>query len=151
MSKKTKIISIAVSVVLIIILIVVFNMNKVKAPVVSEEINPAIIQEMELENIKLTQIKISSGNIIIDYTQPIEFEMNDMFANWTYLIASAMENVSDNAEIKNVMLNCNFEDGEKVEISTSAENVISFMEGEITIEELFSKLQIKPLTDGPII
>jgi len=157
MLKKPKIIIFIVVLIAVIALIVIFKAGGDKggaalpspSPTISEEINAAIIEETRSENINLIQADISGESVIVGYIQPIEFEMDDMFADWAYLMAATVKNAPKN--IKNVLVNCIFENGEKVQVIATTEDITSFINEEITTEEFFSKLRIKPLTEGSII
>lgn len=144
---KKKFIYVVIAIIIIVAIVVIIK--KGRTPNVPNNVNKDISQELKSENIDFDQISIEGDSIKVSYTQPSDFEMEDLFANWAYIMATAVKNASETT-IK-VILECNFEDGEKVEATASVENILSFINDEISAEEFFSKVKVKPLTQGPVI
>ena len=136
-----------ISIFLILVTInVIFSGDK-KLTGISEQAGEAIIEDVNSENINLTEISIKDDTITIAYDQPVEFKNEDLLANWAYIMISATNNME--GTVSKVSLRCDFENGDKILVNTFASNVIDLSEGKIDAEQFFSKVEIEPLTPGP--
>ena len=104
-----------------------------------------IKKELAAEGIEVSQVAIEKNTATISYTQPISFKQPELYANWTYIMGTAAKNTV----AENIVIMCNFEDGEVLQIEVRTEDIELFIKEEITDEEFLSRITIKPLTQGP--
>lgn len=139
----------AIWVILILLVLVTINVifsGEEKLTGISRQVGEAIIEDVNSENINLTEISIKDDTITIAYDQPVEFKNEDLLANWAYIMISAINNTE--GTVSKVSLRCDFENGDKMLVNTLASNVIDLSEGKIDAEQFFSKVEIEPLTSG---
>ncbi len=112
-----------------------------------DEVSNAIIDGFTKENIEWEKVSAENDTIMVSYSQPTDFEMDELFANWAYIMQVSAQNSPES--IKKVVLECDFENGDKLLITASTSDITSFQEKDITAEEFFSRVEVKPLTQGP--
>lgn len=106
-----------------------------------------IIFENLKDEIEVKKAEKKGNRVMIDYEQPLEAEdPKEFIDNWVYILG-LVNKTTPGAET--IVVNCNFEDGEKVKITAPANTVKAFISEEISTEEFFKKIKIEPLTKGP--
>ena len=144
--KKGKIISLAI-VIIVILLVIIFIPRGAKISGLSEEAKQAFTKDFETEDIKFNKIVFKDDSITVGYVQDSDFEMNDLFSNWAYIMIVAVKNSSADS----VIVECEFDSGGEIKSSASAQDIISFNEDQISVEEFFSKIQVEVVKSGPVI
>jgi hypothetical protein len=152
MNKKIKIfLIIAVTIIAIGGLIFLVN-NPIQQKSItglSQEAGGIIAANLENEGISWNKISVENNNVIVAYQQPEIFTQDELLANWLYIMISAAQNCPQSTV--NIILECNFENGEKLQASVSVADIISFSNKEITAEEILSRISVEALTKGPVI
>jgi len=101
--------------------------------------------------VAVTGTETTDTSVTITYTQPVTDDPEDVYATWAYLFSTALESAPNPDQIETLIIICNFEDGEKVRVSSDPQTVKKFLDGEIDAWEFLYKLDMEPLTKGPLI
>ena len=100
---------------------------------------------LRAESIKVSQVIVKKDVVTVSYAQPISFKQPELYAVWTYIMAT----VAKNTTAQKVVIICNFEDGEIIQAEAQIKDAELFIKKEITDEEFLSRIIVKPLTRGP--
>ncbi len=108
-----------------------------------------VINDFKEQGIEDSKVQIKENQIIIDYSQSTDFEnKNELYSNWAYIFTRAGKVTST---ATTVVINCKFDDGEKVKVSASKSDVDDFLNWKIKTDEFLQRIKIEPLTEGPAI
>ena len=99
--------------------------------------------------IAVTETAMTDKSVTITYTQPLTDDPEDVYATWAYIFGTALENAPNPDQIETLTIFCNFEDGEKIRVSSDPETVREFLDEEIDAWEFLYKLDMEALTKGP--
>ena len=114
---------------------------------------PQITSEMEKEieksGINVTDTKALGSNVTIEYEQPANAKPEEIYANWSYIFGTALNNAPNQDQIETLTILCNFSDGEKMKITATVETVKAFFDEEIDTWDFLYALDIEALTKGP--
>ncbi len=109
----------------------------------------AIKQELEENGFSVTKVDVQEKSVSIGYTQALSESPEDVYANWAYIFGVALNKVQNPEKVEDLVITCNFEDGEIVKVSTGPGNVEAFLSNEIDSWDFLYELDIEPLTKGP--
>lgn len=103
---------------------------------------------LSVSGVAVTSVTESSGAVTVEYSQP-NADMEDVYANWAFIYGVVLESSSNSAALESITLLCNFEDGEKMRVTTSAQNARNFLSGSKSAWEFVYELDMESLTQGP--
>ncbi len=108
----------------------------------------AILDQLNGEEITAEKVHIESDKVIIEYSQAIDFtnEDGELYATWAYIFSVAADM---NPDASTIIINCKFEDGEKIKLTTDKKTITLFINGDLSPTEFLKKIQTEPLTKGP--
>ena len=72
-----------------------------------------------------------------------------MYSTWVYIFGTALNNAPNPATVENIVIICNFGDGETLKISATPETVKAFLNEEIDSWEFLYRLDMEGITKGP--
>ncbi len=112
-----------------------------------------IESELKSAGVSVTNVDVEENNIEVSYSQPISDEFEEIYATWAYIFGVCVQNapVGDalNKEARIVSIVCSFDDGEKMRLTASFEEILNFLNEETSTWEFIYSLEIEPLTQGP--
>jgi uncharacterized membrane protein len=147
--KKTKIIIIvAVIIVFILGLITAFSQKQTISGM-SQEAGKIVTDKFKEEGINWKKIFVESDRIVVAYVQSENFTEDELFSNWLYIMVLVAQNSTES--VNQIVIECDFENGEKLEAKASVLDVMAFSNKEITTEQILPLIYVTPLTKGPII
>ena len=141
---KKKIILLAIILTIVVIAVCCFFLFRYK----SSPEEKAILDQLESEEITVEKVHIKSDEVIIEYSQPIDFTNKDgeLYATWAYIFSVA---TGMSPDASTIIINCEFKDGEKVRLTADKETITFFINEELTPTEFLQKIELEVLTRGP--
>ncbi len=107
----------------------------------------AMSQELAAEEISVESVKTEGSEVIVNYNQSINFEeKEELLSIWTYILAVATDN---NPGAERIVVNCEFEDGQKVTLTAGAADVSSFLDKQISALQFLQRIKAEPVSQGP--
>jgi len=113
----------------------------------SDDAAGRIEKGLRAESVKVSQVDVGEDIVSVSYVQHISFKQSELYAVWTYIMAT----VAKNTTAQKVVIMCNFEDGEVMQVEAQIKDAELFIRGEITDEEFLGRITVKPLTKGPVL
>jgi hypothetical protein len=105
-----------------------------------------VVSELQ-EEVETKKVKISGDQVIIDYAQPLDFgDPAELFGTWAYILGVASQEAP---EAKTIIVNCLFEDKQKVKITADRQTVQDFLEEKISTTEFLQLITAEATTQGP--
>ena len=102
------------------------------------------------EGISGENIEAGSNKTIVTYTQLSSTSESEVYATWTHIFALTLEGYEKaGIEPEELIIICNFDDGEAMMITATPVNVKYFLNNQISTWDFVNSLQIDPLTRGP--
>lgn len=99
------------------------------------------------EELNISKVKIGEDEVVIDYNQPIEFEDEaELFGTWAYILGTAFQ---ESPEVKTIIVNCIFEDRQKVKITADRQTIQDFLDEKITALEFLQLITAEAISEGP--
>ena len=103
---------------------------------------PMVTYALIIINVIVFFIEVIYTGQLIDFTN----ENGELYATWAYIFSVAAD-MNPDAPI--IIIDCKFEDKEKVRLTTDRETVTSFINKELSPTEFLQKIEVEPLTKGP--
>lgn len=144
MKKKIILLAILLAIISLIIVACYFFFFRYK-PSPEEK---AVLDQLKNEEIAVEKVYIENDEVIIEYSQPIDFtnEDGELYATWAYIFSVAADM---NPDASTIVINCKFEDKEEIRLTTDKKTVSSFINKELSPTEFLQEIELKPLTRGP--
>ena len=113
----------------------------------------AIESELKAEGIDVINVTVAGKTIELSYNQSTEAELDDIYASWAFIFGTCVKNApagdASSSDELIVSIVCNFDDGEKMKVSSNAADILSFLNDEMGTWDFVYNLKTETLTKGP--
>lgn len=106
-----------------------------------------LMQELKSGGIDATNVQIGDNEVTVTYDELSSSEMDELNAAITFVFSSGL-NYLDNTDGK-VTAIVNFDDGESLMATAQAEDIMDFLNGEMSTSAFIYSWEMEFLTQGP--
>ncbi len=117
------------------------------------DIAESISEQLNSEGIDVTLVEVTEDEIRVTYSQPVSASEKEVYGTWAYVFGTSLNKASAVPEIyrniETLSIQCDFDDGEEMLISTTPKEILDFLAEDTDAWDFLYALDIEPLTQGP--
>jgi len=111
-----------------------------------------IKSQLKAEGINVTDVRLDGGVIIVTYNQLASADVNNVYATWAYIFAVSVKNSPpySSAGDQSVTIVCKFDDGEIMNATARAGDILDFVDKKTTAWEFLYTVDAECVTNCTI-